>query len=104
MYLAQMDRLLPKTFSLQLLAFSLSLTSFAAQPGSLDTNFDPGTGVDQSVFAIALQEDARIIIGGDFTAVNGTPRKGIARLNGDGSVDSSFNPGSGADDLVNAVA
>src|SRR5689334_18274089 len=30
-------------------------SAFSAQPGSLDTGFDPGTGVDQSVFAIAQQ-------------------------------------------------
>src|SRR6266436_9054955 len=55
-------------------------SAFSAQPGSLDTNFDPGTGVDQSVFAIAVQSDGRIIITGDFNTVNGIPHKGVARL------------------------
>jgi len=75
-----------------------------AQPGLLDPTFNPGTGIDQSVFSAATQSDGRIVIGGDFTQVNGAPRAGIARLNTDGTVDGTFDPGSGADDLVNAVA
>jgi len=76
----------------------------AAPPGSLCGSFDPGTGVDQSVFAAVVQPDGSIVIGGDFTMVRGTPRKGIARLNSDGSLDSGFDPGSGPNDLVSAVA
>ncbi len=63
--------------------------------GSLDSGFDPGTGADSNVYALAVQPDGRILIGGIFTAVNGTSRNGIARLNSDGSLDTSFNPGSG---------
>ena len=45
--------------------------------------------------ATVVQNDGKIIIGGDFTTVNGVARKGIARLNADGSLDSGFNPGAG---------
>src|SRR5262245_48614872 len=38
-----------------------------AQPGALDTDFNPGDGVDQSVFAVSVQTDGKIVIGGDFT-------------------------------------
>jgi uncharacterized delta-60 repeat protein len=77
----------------------------SAQPGSLDTSFDPGAGVDQSVFAVAVQPaDGKVIIAGDFTTVASVPLNGIARLNSNGDLDSSFDPGSGADDLVNGVA
>ena len=76
----------------------------SAQPGSLDTSFNPGAGVDQSVFAVAVQPDGKIIIAGDFTTVAGVPRKGIARLDSTGALDTSFNPGSGPNDLVSAVA
>ena len=75
-----------------------------AQPGSLDSSFDPGTGVDQSVYAAVVQPDGSIVIGGDFTIVRGTPRKGIARLNSSGGLDSGFDPGSGPSDQVSAVA
>src|ERR1043166_5648068 len=79
-------------------------SAFGAQPGSLDTGFNPGTGVDQSVFAIAVQSDGRIIIAGDFNTVNGTPHKGVARLATNGEVDPNFSAGDGPDDVVNAVA
>src|SRR5205823_3401173 len=55
----------------------------------------PGSGPDGDVLAMAIQIDGRILIGGRFAAVNGTSRSGITRLNGDGSVDSSFDPGAG---------
>ena len=64
--------------------------------GSLDTTFDPGTGVAQtggqevSVEAIAVQPDGKILIGGRFNNYNGVFRGRIARLNPDGSLDTSF--------------
>jgi uncharacterized delta-60 repeat protein len=73
--------------------------------GSLDTNFNPGTGVDNYVDAIALQSDGKIIIGGRFTTYNGTNRSSIARLNADGSLDTGFlSTGTGVDDYVGAIA
>lgn len=72
--------------------------------GSLDTTFDPGTGANNSVRSLALEADGRILIGGQFTAVNGTNRNRIARLNANGGLDLSFDPGSGADDQVRAIA
>ncbi len=60
--------------------------------GSLDTSFDPGTGADQSVNAILLQPDGKIVIGGDFTTFNGVARNGLARLEANGTLDASFNP------------
>lgn len=68
--------------------------------GSLDTSFDPGTGTDDYIGKIALQPDGKILLGGDFTLYNGTARNSIARLNADGSLDASFDPGTGADELV----
>ena len=48
-------------------------------------------------YCVAVQADGRILIAGSFTAVNGQPRNGIARLNADGTVESAstFNPGTG---------
>lgn len=68
--------------------------------GSLDATFDPGTGFDNSVHTTTLQPDGRIIVGGEFTDFNGTPRGRIARLNTDGTSDPMFNPGTGFDDVV----
>lgn len=39
---------------------------------------------------VAVQPDGKIIVTGSFTAIGGTPRERIARLNPDGSPDASF--------------
>ncbi len=72
--------------------------------GSLDLSFDPGTGADGPVTSLALNSDGTLMIGGDFSTYNGVARGRVARLLADGSLDSSFAPGSGADALVSSVA
>ena len=72
--------------------------------GTLDVTFKLGTGADGTVFTTAIQSDGKIIIGGDFTSFNGTARNHIARLNSDGTLDATFNPGSGADGTVFTTA
>lgn len=72
--------------------------------GSLDSAFDPGTGFDDSVYCIALQSDGRILVGGGFENFDGTVRGRIARLEDDGDLDTTFNPGTGADDRVTSMA
>jgi len=63
--------------------------------GTLDNNFDPGTGADGYLYASAVQSNGKILIGGGFFLYNGVPRNGIARLNTDGSLDPTFTPGMG---------
>jgi len=60
--------------------------------GTQDTSFmtNLGSGFDSEVSAICIQEDGKIVVGGYFEAVNSTPALGIARLNSDGSVDTTF--------------
>jgi uncharacterized delta-60 repeat protein len=60
--------------------------------GTVDTTFDPGTGADNSVYALALQPDGKIIVGGTFGSIDGIAREGIARLNADGTLDTAFDP------------
>lgn len=72
--------------------------------GSLDTTFNPGTGADGEIQAIRLDANGRVLIGGSFATINGTNRSGVARLNSDGSLDLSFNPGTGANATVWALA
>jgi uncharacterized delta-60 repeat protein len=72
--------------------------------GLADETFNPGTGANGLVWSIAIQPDGKIIAGGWFTEMNGISRNRIARLNDDGSLDSTFNPGIGPDDLVFPVA
>jgi uncharacterized delta-60 repeat protein/uncharacterized repeat protein (TIGR01451 family) len=71
--------------------------------GTLDTSFDPGPGANDAIRAIAAQPDGRLLIGGFFTQVISTNRNRIARLNVDGTLDGSFNPGAGADNPVFAI-
>ncbi|MGB3013043.1 MAG: hypothetical protein WBB41_00350 [Candidatus Nanopelagicales bacterium] len=75
--------------------------------GTVDAAFSAnlGTGPDNDVLSVAVQTDGKIVLGGWFTAVNGTLSARIARLNTDGTVDSSFsaNTGSGFDFDVRTV-
>ncbi len=50
----------------------------------------PYLTVPPAVDCIAIQPDGRILIGGNFSSVNGVPRLGIARLFGNGSIDPDF--------------
>ena len=68
--------------------------------GAVDLAFDPGLGASDTVYSLSLQEDGRVIVVGNFTSIGGNDFARVARLNGDGSVDTSFNPGSGVNALV----
>jgi uncharacterized delta-60 repeat protein len=46
-----------------------------------------------TVYALARQSDGKILIGGDFTGVQGKYRGGFARLNPDGTLDTAFKGG-----------
>ena len=63
--------------------------------GSIDPTFTHQPGEPIVPKDSAVQPDGKRLIVGDFTTVAGKPRSGIARLNQDGSVDDTFNPGSG---------
>lgn len=68
--------------------------------GSLDS-FNPGlalsgyNGGSPAVNAVAVQSDGKIIVAGIFNVLGQQPGGGVARLNADGSLDNSFNVGSG---------
>ncbi|MBK7303120.1 MAG: T9SS type A sorting domain-containing protein [Saprospiraceae bacterium] len=68
--------------------------------GSIDTTFNPGTGVDNRIMTLVLQGDGKIILGGKFGFYNGYQINSIARIHPNGSLDSSFNPGSGTDEVL----
>lgn len=78
--------------------------------GNLDTGFDPqaiGDGIRQ-IDSIAVQADGKILLGGRFNslqpngAASATPRLNIARINDNGTLDTSFDPK--ANDPVFSVA
>ncbi len=63
--------------------------------GSRDLSFNVGIGFDKYVYTIGLQSDQKIILGGSFLTYNGTSQKRIIRLNFDGSLDTTFESGTG---------
>ena len=74
--------------------------------GTVDPGFDPTVNyavvfppsVNPSVYTVAVQTDGKVLLGGVFNtlqpngATTATPRKGIARVNADGTVDTGFDP------------
>ncbi|MCX7840246.1 MAG: delta-60 repeat domain-containing protein, partial [Anaerolineae bacterium] len=88
---ATLDRARGGSFALLLiLALMTFLTSSVyAADGDLDTTF-PNPGLNLNVRAMTLQPDGKILIGGDFTWVWGTTMNRVARLNTDGTLDTSF--------------
>jgi len=82
--------------------------------GTLDTDFNSAASglpappaTPTSVHCLAVQADGKIVVGGYFTTLNGQPRNCIGRLNSNGTVDPSFNPGLGGNNgycFVNCLA
>ena len=70
--------------------------------GTSDNTFHPEPGVSSCVYCLLLQGDGKIVVGGNFTKLGGQPRANLARLNSNGSLDTTFNPG--ADSTVYCLA
>jgi len=68
--------------------------------GTMDTSFNPGA--DQTVRALAVQKDGKILVGGVFTTLASAASSHIGRLNANGSLDDSFS--AGTDNTINAIA
>ena len=64
----------------------------------------PGSGASAQVSSVALATNGDVLIGGNFTSVNGQSRNAVARLNSDGSLDNTFLPGQGPGGVANSVA
>lgn len=62
------------------------LASGALDPAFAEVQFSGGNNVS----AIAVQGDGKVLVGGDFSTVNGVSRPSLARLNADGSLDTAF--------------
>lgn len=58
--------------------------------GSIDNTFTDMSAMYNSINSIAIQADGKILIGGKFSQYDGVGRSGIARLNTDGTLDTSF--------------
>lgn len=72
--------------------------------GSIDESYNRNIGETGQITAMARQQDGRIIIVGNFNRINGVGRATIARLNTDGSLDPTFDAGTGFNALVTRIA
>ena len=74
--------------------------------GSLDASFEAIPIANERIHALGVQADGRILLGGGFTAITGVTRRGVARLQPNGSLDGSFDAGlgpEGDDGVVGAI-
>jgi uncharacterized delta-60 repeat protein len=83
------------TLALLLVTNSVNLYGQSALDG-----FNPNA--NGTVTSLAIQSDGKILVGGQFTQIGGQTRSKIARLNPDGSIDSTFNPN--ASNIVYSLA
>ena len=68
--------------------------------GAIDTSYNiGGSGTSANIgytnntpYALAIQSNGQILLGGDFYYYNGVQRLGIVRINTNGSIDTLFNP------------
>ena len=65
--------------------------------GSRDTTFNVGTGFDTYVFSLSLDNNNKIIVGGNFSNYQGVSSNRVVRVNTDGSRDATFSAGTGFD-------
>jgi uncharacterized delta-60 repeat protein len=71
----------------------MGISATEAQTPAPDS-FNPGTDAGSStrVDALAVQSDGKVVLAGNFIGVAGQTRVGIARVDAEGVLDSTFNP------------
>jgi len=72
--------------------------------GSLDTSFAIGSGFNGPVYAISIQPDGKILVGGTFTDFDGNAVNYLARLNADGTLDGGFDMSTGFNGQANSIS
>ena len=60
--------------------------------GEVDPTFNVGTGFNSTVQGGTLLASGKILLWGSFSSYNNAPAPGLARLNADGSLDTTFTP------------
>ena len=65
-----------------LTALSVLVSRGPAPPaaGDVDPTFNPGASVNGAIYSLAAQPDGKVLLGGQFTSVDGISRNYIARL------------------------
>ncbi len=58
--------------------------------GTIDSSYSVGGGITGIVYTLSVQSDNKLIVGGNFNQVNGIYQTDVARINTDGSLDTTF--------------
>ncbi len=90
-------------FFIFIISCATSSNSFSQNITDVDLTF-PNEGFNNTIKTSVIQSDGKILLGGNFTTLNGTTANRIIRLNIDGTADNSFNSGIGINDYVSAIA
>lgn len=72
--------------------------------GTIDPNYRVAINMGGTVNRIVRQSDGKYIVAGSFLYANGSIRRGLVRLNADGTLDSSFVPYFTSNKPINAIA
>ena len=103
---------LPYTTIALIVAMMSYQVHLKAQPGTNDPTFNPtdlgfgnGDGFrGNEVTTQVVQPDGKIIVGGDVSSFNGQGPGYLFRLNANGSLDTSFDVGTGPSGWVSSIA
>jgi uncharacterized delta-60 repeat protein len=71
--------------------------------GTIDPDFHISGGFNGTVSTIIQQSDGKLVIGGSFTSYSGSTANRIVRINPSGSIDTTFNTGTGFSSGVNTI-
>jgi len=71
--------------------------------GTRDLSYNSGTGLSNTTYVITIQPDDKTIVGGDFAQYSGSSTVRLARINTDGTRDSTFNPGGTLNGIVTTI-
>ena len=83
---------------------TLIFPSSTTPTGSIDTSFNIGTGFNERVYSTKIDSNGKIIASGVFTTYSGSTQNYLVRLNSDGTKDTSFNIGTGFNNIVDGLA
>jgi uncharacterized delta-60 repeat protein len=68
--------------------------------GAISSSFNIGAGFPSTVLTWATQSDGKILVGGSFSTYSGSSSACIARINTNGTRDTTFNVGAGFNNVV----
>jgi len=71
--------------------------------GDIDLTFNSGNGFNQPVYSLLIQNDGKVVVGGNFTSYSGVSVNYLVRLNTNGYIDNTFSSGTTFNNKVNVI-